>query len=102
MTKQTQESLGLEVYKDILDSYTIMEASQVLGLSEQDFIAMLSSDRVTELDEMVLKSFKNYWDQSSESDKKAFIDDNLEFLEDWLKKGPFEVPSSYQLQRGTI
>ena len=75
MTTQTQESLALEIYKDILDSYTISQTSQTLGLSQQEFIQMLSSNRSEELDSLVQKSFDNSWGQMSAEEREAFIED---------------------------
>ena len=82
MTTQTQESLGLEIYKQILDCYTIHRTAQTLGLSENEFMKMLSSDRVDELEALVNRSFKNYWGQMIESDRHEFIEENREFLDE--------------------
>ena len=75
MTTQAQESLALEIYKDILDSYPSSQTSQTLGLSQQEFIQMLSSNRSEELDSLVQKSFDNSWGQMSAEEREAFIED---------------------------
>ena len=82
MTTRSNESLAIEIYKDILDSYTIMQTSQTLGLSQQEFIKMLSSDRVEALDSLVNSSFQNYWGQMSPEDREAFIEKNKRYLDE--------------------